>query len=107
MLPPDEKRISLKAACQHRLLAVDGRALSIASIYRKSLQGMTGADGQRHKLATEIGARGALVTTNEAIVRFVEAINTRPAGPASSVHIALCPAASRDIAAATLDAIGI
>lgn len=106
MLPSDEQRISLKAACQHRFLAVDGRALSIASVYRKALQGTTGMNGQRHKLETEIGARGALVTTNEAIVRFVEAINTRPTAPADPIRSAISPTTSREIAAATLNALG-
>lgn len=77
MLPSDEQRISLKAACRHPLLSVDERPLSIAAIYRKAVTGQLGLDGTRHRLETERGARGAMVTSAEAIERFIAAINRR------------------------------
>ena len=109
MLPQDEPRISLKAACRHPLLARDGRDLSLASAYRFiGKKGPRGVDGHRKNLEYERGPRG-IVTSPQAIARFLAALNGRDGPPAAAVVAKddqLRRPSSKVLAAAQLDAIG-
>lgn len=113
MLPVDEQRKSLSAICRHPLLQRDGRPIHISSAHRWINHGVRvyqqGA-WRRIRLEHERGPRG-IVSSDEAVVRFIRNINTvdalHPEPYAAHGSRRKAENDSKSLASITLDAMGI